>query len=95
LPAPVIERRVRAFDPFPGATSVLGGDTVKLWRARVADGAGPPGDAWPRRRHACAWPAARARRWTCWSCSAPAAGASPVGDFLRGHPVAPGTVLAG
>jgi methionyl-tRNA formyltransferase len=35
LPAAVIERRVRAFDPFPGATFQAGGDTVKLWRARV------------------------------------------------------------
>ena len=35
LPADVIERRVRAFDPFPGATFVAGGETVKLWRAQV------------------------------------------------------------
>ena len=35
LPADVIERRVRAFDPFPGATFQLGADTVKLWRAQV------------------------------------------------------------
>ncbi|MBK0391234.1 methionyl-tRNA formyltransferase [Ramlibacter algicola] len=34
-PARVIERRVRAFDPFPGASTALGGDTVKLWRAQV------------------------------------------------------------
>ena len=31
LPAAVIERRVRAFDPFPGATAVLGGEVVKVW----------------------------------------------------------------
>lgn len=43
-PAAVIERRIRAFDPFPGASSQLeGGDTVKLWRARVANGTGAPG----------------------------------------------------
>ena len=33
LPAPVIERRVRAFDPFPGASFRCGGTMVKLWRA--------------------------------------------------------------
>ena len=33
LPAEVIERRIRAFDPFPGASSVLGGETVKVWGA--------------------------------------------------------------
>jgi methionyl-tRNA formyltransferase len=35
LPAEVIERRVRAFDPFPGATFQAHGETVKLWRAQV------------------------------------------------------------
>ncbi len=38
LPAEVIERRIRAFDPFPGASSVIGGETVKLWRAQVLPG---------------------------------------------------------
>ncbi len=31
-PALVIERRLRAFDPFPGARSVLGGETLTCWR---------------------------------------------------------------
>ena len=45
LPAAAIERRVRAFDPFPGATFQAGGDTVKLWRAQVErrDDAAAPG----------------------------------------------------
>ena len=34
-PAALIERRVRAFDPFPGASLSLAGEPVKLWRARV------------------------------------------------------------
>jgi methionyl-tRNA formyltransferase len=43
-PAAAIERRVRAFDPFPGASFELGGETVKLWQAVVcAEHAGPPG----------------------------------------------------
>jgi methionyl-tRNA formyltransferase len=37
-PAAVIERRIRAFDPFPGASTRVGGDTVKVWRAEL-DGA--------------------------------------------------------
>ena len=45
LPAAVIERRVRAFDPFPGASFQLDGETVKLWRARLRpDGHGRPGE---------------------------------------------------
>ena len=37
-PAAAIVRRVLAFDPFPGANSPLGGETVKLWAACVAPG---------------------------------------------------------
>ena len=36
LAAEVIERRVRAFDPFPGASSTSPAGVVKLWRASVA-----------------------------------------------------------
>jgi methionyl-tRNA formyltransferase len=42
-PAVALERRIRAFDPFPGATAVLGGTTIKFWRARSEAGAGAPG----------------------------------------------------
>ncbi len=42
-PATVIERRIRAFDPFPGATVQLAGETIKLWRAQVVPGTGSPG----------------------------------------------------
>jgi methionyl-tRNA formyltransferase len=38
-PAQVIERRMRAFDPFPGVTSAMASatvtETVKLWQAQV------------------------------------------------------------
>jgi methionyl-tRNA formyltransferase len=33
-PAEAIARRIRAFDPFPGASAQVGGETVKLWAAR-------------------------------------------------------------
>ena len=35
--ASAIERRLRAFDPFPGCTAGLGGQRLKLWRGRVVD----------------------------------------------------------
>lgn len=48
LPAAVTERRVRAFDPFPGTTFTLrtdkGEDTIKLWRASVVPASGAPGE---------------------------------------------------
>ena len=33
--AATIVRRIRAFDPFPGASSTVDGETLKLWAARV------------------------------------------------------------
>ena len=39
LPAAVIVRRMRAFDPFPGAVAQLGGDTLKCWAGHVQPGA--------------------------------------------------------
>jgi methionyl-tRNA formyltransferase len=43
-PAAAIERRIRAFDPFPGATAQLGDATIKLWRAQPCAGRGQPGE---------------------------------------------------
>ena len=43
LPAALIERRVRAFDPFPGCYFGLDGQPVKLWRAAcLTAGTAPP-----------------------------------------------------
>lgn len=47
--AVAIVRRIRAFDPFPGAITQLAGDTIKLWAADTApgseDAAGAPASA--------------------------------------------------
>ena len=43
-PAALLERRVRAFDPFPGASFEAGGTTYKCWRAELVAGAGAPGE---------------------------------------------------
>jgi methionyl-tRNA formyltransferase len=42
--AAAIERRLRAFDPAPGASSVLQGEVIKCWRGVVARGQGRPGE---------------------------------------------------
>ena len=34
-PAALIERRIRAFDPFPGASTTLGDAVIKLWRSEI------------------------------------------------------------
>ena len=43
LPAATLARKVRAFQPSPGACSAVNGDMVKLWRCEVVAGAGEPG----------------------------------------------------
>jgi len=43
-PAGEIERRLRAFDPAPGARSVLAGETITCWRGVVRPGDGQPGE---------------------------------------------------
>lgn len=45
-PAASIDRQVRAFDPAPGASTLLTGETVKLWRvhpARITTPGADPG----------------------------------------------------
>jgi len=48
LPACVIERRVRAFDPFPGCTAQLqtdkGPELLKVWAASQVPARGTPGE---------------------------------------------------
>ena len=47
LGAETLARRIRAFDPFPGATGVLGGETVKFWAATAQPQAGSSGETTP------------------------------------------------
>ena len=45
-PGEVIERRIRAFDPMPGAAASISGESVKLWRCKLETGGrvdGAPG----------------------------------------------------
>ena len=42
-PAATIERRLRAFDPAPGARGSVEGETITCWRGVVARGGGRPG----------------------------------------------------
>jgi methionyl-tRNA formyltransferase len=42
-PAEVLARKVRAFNPFPGAHAQAAGVTIKIWGAEPLDAAGAPG----------------------------------------------------
>ena len=94
LAVDAIERRVRAFDPFPGATFQVGADTIKLWRAQVErlDIAAAPGTVI----------AADARQLVV-ACGdgalalldvqRPGGKRGPVAQWLQAHPLAVGVVL--
>ena len=43
LPAVTLDRRIRAFNPFPGALAHMGATAVKIWRASPVEGQGQPG----------------------------------------------------
>jgi methionyl-tRNA formyltransferase len=43
-PAAELARAVRAFRPAPGATTMLAGDALKVWRARAVAARGAPGE---------------------------------------------------
>ena len=44
-PVATLERRIRAFNPFPVACSALNGETIKFWRAEVLTDVLPPNGA--------------------------------------------------
>lgn len=88
-PSEVLERRVRAFDPWPGAAFELGGEAIKVRSCAVAGGDGPPGTVLDDRLTvACGEGALRLLRVQRGGRQAIDAEA-----FLRGFPIAPGTVL--
>lgn len=91
LPFAAIERQVRAFDPWPGTFTTIRGDVLKILAAEPAEAAGPPGTVLGKDLTvACGRGAIRLTR-----VQLAGRGALAAGDFLRGHPIPPGTVLGG
>jgi methionyl-tRNA formyltransferase len=94
LDAAAIVRRIRAFDPFPGASSVLDGEVLKLWAAQVAPGhsSEPPGTVLGVTP---AGIAVAAKDSVLLLTELQRAGGKrlPVADFLRGFDVKPGQVF--
>jgi methionyl-tRNA formyltransferase len=87
--AMALDRRVRAFDPWPGTFTMLDGAVLKVLAAVVVDGAGPPGTVLDGALTvACGSGALRLTR-----VQAPGRAAMDTAAFLRGRPVAAGTIL--
>ena len=85
-PAIELDRHIRAFNPFPGAQALFGGQTVKLWQASPVAGSGPLGSV-----------LAVDKKHVVIACGAGALAVSelqkaggkrlPVQQFLAGHPL--------
>jgi len=91
-PAVSIERRIRAFDPFPGASTTLHGEVLKLWRARLADGRGAPGEVLAVADDAIVI-ACGEGALALTELQRPGGKRVSVRQFLQAHPLAPGALL--
>lgn len=93
LDAESLARRLRAFDPFPGCTAQLDGQTIKCWQGWAEEGSGEPGQVLASDEHgvvvACGSGLLRLTQ-----LQKPGGKRLPVGDFLRGFPLAPGARFA-
>ena len=91
-PAAVIERQVRAFNPVPGAETVLAGHPLKVWEARAVDGEGPPGSVLDGKEGtvqvACGIGALELQ-----TLQRGGSRRLPVAEFVRGTPLPAGSVL--
>ena len=88
-PAAVVQRQVQGLAPFPGAWFVANGERIKLLDAETVDGDGSPGAVIGQPLVvACGEDAIH-----CRTLQRAGKGAMPVAEFLRGFPLAEGTVL--
>jgi methionyl-tRNA formyltransferase len=91
--AETIERRIRAFDPFPGATARVGAELVKVWRARAVAGRGTaaPGTVVAIDEHGIGVACGDASRVEITELQRAGGKRLPAADFLRGFPLEIGT----
>ncbi len=89
-PGAELDRRVRALNPWPGTTTRLGADVLRVLEAEPAEGAGTPGEVLPSRGLliACGAGALRVTR-----LQRPGKAPAEAEAFLRGFPIPPGSVL--
>lgn len=92
LPARELDRRIRAFDPFPGAYCLLDQAPLKIWRARPVPGSGHTGAIISVDRHGF--------RVACGTDALEISEVQKAGGkrlsveaFLAGHELRPGNLL--
>ena len=88
-----LDRKIRAYNPFPGAVLHLAGKPIKIWQARLIDARGEPGMVLAADDAGVV--VACGEGALCLEVlQAPGGKRLPVADFLRGHPLAVGSMLA-
>ena len=95
-PADAIVRRIRAFDPFPGANSPLDGETIKLWAAHAMPSptaSAAPGTILAVTDTGVAVAAAADSVVVVTELQRPGGKRLAVADFLRGFDLKPGQVF--
>jgi methionyl-tRNA formyltransferase len=87
-----IDRQVRAFNPFPGAETLLEGSPLKIWDAEPVPGSGDPGTVIG---HIDGRPVVACGNDALALTTAQKAGAKrlPISEFIRGQPLPEGLRL--
>lgn len=95
-PAIQIERRMRAFDPFPGCETYIGGERLKIWRAGVVEARGAnanPGTIVHADGNTLIVQCGQHQlQWM--TVQKPGGKRVAIGEFLRGNPITAGTQLS-
>lgn len=81
-PAETIERKIRAFNPWPGAFTEIGGGNLKIFSATIVDLSGKPGDILRRDRGLVI--AAKDRALSLGEVQAEGKKRMSAGEFLKG-----------
>ncbi len=84
-----LQRRVRAFQPWPGTFLHFRGQTLKVWRARRGDGAGPTGTVLSTTERGIEVACGSGSLWLI-ELQPPGKRAMTAADFLAGHQISVG-----
>jgi methionyl-tRNA formyltransferase len=93
-PAADLDRQVRAFDPFPGSETSLGGEPLKVWACEPVEASGPPGEV-VATRQGCPVVACGQGGLALTVLQRPGSRRLPATEFVKGHPIGIGTRLGG
>lgn len=81
---------INGMNPWPVAHTAVGGAVIKVYRARAADAAGAPGEVLDGKRFVVA---CKGGALELLEIQAQGGKRMAAADYLRGHPVKPGTIM--